>query len=113
MPGMNNTVQGTSRALVLALGVRLAAVFLIGGIALSLLGCIAVVILAFALPNGMMALMGIPALVFFGGVCGGLLALLAPLQPRQFPRGSSDAVVNWGVFLLFMGLAGFCLAYFG
>lgn len=110
---MSNTLQERSRTWVQARGVRLAAVLLAGGIVLSLLGCIAVVILAFAVPNGVMALMGIPALVFFAGVCGGLLALLAWLQPRQFPRGLSDAIVNWGVFLLFAGLVGVCFAHFG
>src|SRR5437660_198400 len=110
---MSDTVQRTSRAWVLTLGVRLAAIFLTGGIVLAVLGCVTVVILAFAVPNVVMALMGIPALIVFGGVCGGLLALLAWMQPRQFPRGLSDAVVNWGIFLLFIGLVGICFAYIG
>jgi hypothetical protein len=110
---MSNTVQGISRARVQALAVCLAAAFLTGGIVLSLLGCIAVAILAFAVPNGAMALMGIPALICFGGICGGLLALVAWLQPRQFPRGWSDAAVNWGVFLLFTGIVGSCFAFCG
>ena len=55
--------------------VRIVAVVLVGGIILALLGCIAIIILAFAVPDGAMALMGIPMLLGFGGLCGGTLAL--------------------------------------